>query len=168
MTAIVRPRLRPAGLAGRSVAIGVIASAGLLGTYLLIITLAQGSGHAVEQLATDAPFVILVTLGFGTQVALFTELRSVDRRHRAAVAVTAAGTGTSAAAMLACCAHHLVDLLPLLGLSAAAVFLDAWKTPLLLAGIGMNALGIVAIAHQLSPARRACAIVDGATFESGG
>lgn len=103
----------------------------------------------------------LIAAGFGTQVALFAELRAVDRPHRAAAAVTVAGTGTSAAAMLACCAHHLVELLPLLGLSGAAVFLNAYKTPLFLAGIGMSLVGILIIARQLQQARRACAIVDG-------
>jgi hypothetical protein len=144
----------------RSVAAGLAGSAALLGLYVAIISLAQGVDHALEQLATDALFVGLIAAGFGTQVALFLELRDVDRRHRAAAAVTAAGTGTSAAAMLACCAHHLVDLLPLVGLSAAAVFLDAYKTPLFLVGIGMNVVGIVVIARQLRQARRACAAVE--------
>lgn len=61
--------------------------------------------------------------------------------------------------MLTCCAHHLVDLLPLVGLSAAAVFLNAYKTPLFLVGIGMNVIGIVVIARQLQRARRACAVI---------
>ena len=52
--------------------------------------------------------------------------------------------------------------LPLVGLSAAAVFLNAYKTPLFLVGIGMNVIGIVVIARQLRRARRTCAIVDGA------
>lgn len=149
-------------LAPRSIAVGLIGAGGLLALYLAIISLAQGAEHAIEQLATDAPFVGLILAGFGTQVALFTELRVVDRRHGAAAAVTAAGTGTSTAAMLACCAHHLVDLLPLVGLSAAAVFLNAYKTPLLLLGIAMNIVGIVVIARQLRQARRACAVVDAA------
>ena len=102
----------------------------------------------------------LIALGFGTQVGLFVELRRLDRHHRAGVAVTAASTGTSGAAMLACCAHHVVDLLPLVGLSAAAVFLDAYRTPLLLAGIGMNALGIAVIGRQLRRAGRARAVAD--------
>ena len=162
MTAIVRP-IRPIVPIGfRSVAAGLAGAAALLGLYLGIISLAQGVDHAFEQLAADAIFVGLIAAGFGTQVALFVELRTVDRRHRAAAAVTAAGTGTSAAAMLACCAHHLVDLLPLVGLSAAAVFLNAYKTPLFLVGIGMNLIGIVVISRQLLRARRACAIVDSA------
>ena len=104
MTALARPLL-PTPLVGpRSVAIGVAGAAGLLGVYLAIISLAQGAEHALAQLAADAPFVGLFAAGFGTQIALFAELRAVDRHHRAAAAVTAAGTGTSAAAMLACCA----------------------------------------------------------------
>jgi len=162
VTALARPLL-PTPLVGpRSVAIGVAGAAGLLGVYLAIISLAQGAEHALAQLAADAPFVGLFAAGFGTQIALFAELRAVDRHHRAAAAVTAAGTGTSAAAMLACCAHHLVDLLPILGLSAAAVLLNAYKTPIFLLGIGMNVLGIIIIGRQLQRARRACAVVEAA------
>jgi hypothetical protein len=160
MTALARPLLPTSPIGPRSIAVGLLGAAGLLGVYLGIIGLAQGAEHALEQLATDAPFVGLIAAGFGIQIALFAELRAVDRHHRAAAAVTAAGTGTSAAAMLACCAHHVIDLLPLVGLSAAAVFLNAYKTPLFLVGIGMNVIGIVVIARQLRRARRACAIVD--------
>jgi len=166
VTAIAR-RIPPTSPIGaRSVAAGIVAAAALLGVYLGIVSLAQGVEHAIEQLAADALFVGLIAAGFGTQVALFVELRAVDRRHRAAAAVTAAGTGTSAAAMLACCAHHLVDLLPLVGLSAAAVFLNAYKTPLFVVGITMNVVGIVVIARQLRRARRACAVIDGPAASS--
>jgi len=160
MTAIARPLLPAIPIGPRSIAAGVVAAGALLGVYLAIISLAQGVEHAFDQVATDALFVGLIAAGFGIQIALFVELRAVDRRHRAAAAVTVAGTGTSAAAMLACCAHHLVDLLPLVGLSAAAVFLNAYRTPLFLVGIGMNLTGIVVIARQLARARRACAVAD--------
>ncbi len=84
MIAITRP-LRPTlPIAPRSIAIGLLGAAALLGLYLGIISLAQGAEHALEQLATDAQFVGLIALGFGTQIALFVELRAVDRRHRAA------------------------------------------------------------------------------------
>lgn len=160
MTAVARA-FRPAlPIAPRSIAAGLAGAAVLLGVYLGIVSLAQGVEHAFEQLAIDAVFVGLIAAGFGTQIALFAELRTLDRRHRAAAAVTVAGTGTSAAAMLACCAHHLVDLLPLVGLAGAAVFLNAYKTPLFLVGIGMNLVGIVVIARQLERARRACAVIE--------
>ena len=158
MTAVARSISSIPPITPRSMASGVMAAAALLLVYLGIITVAQGAGHALEQMASDAIFVGLIALGFGTQVALFVELRAVDRRHRASAAVTAAGTGMSAAAMLACCAHHLVDLLPLVGLSAAAVFLNAYKTPLFLVGIAMNVVGIIVIARRLEAARQECAM----------
>lgn len=166
MTAFARSLTRSLPMRSRSIIAGLLAAAALLGIYLGIVSLAQGVDHALEQLAVDAFFVGLIAAGFGIQIALFVELRAVDRRHRAAAAVTAAGTGTSAAAMLACCAHHLVDLLPLVGLSAASVFLNAYKTPLFLVGITMNVIGIVVIARQLQRARQACAVIDGAAQAS--
>ena len=150
MTALARPLRASLPLGPLSIVVGIAGAVALLGLYLGIISLAQGIDHALEQLATDVLFVALVAVGFGIQVGMFAELRTLDRRHRASAAVTAVGTGTSTVAMLACCAHHLVDLLPIIGLSAAAVFLEAYKVPLLVAGIGMNAIGIIVVARQLT------------------
>ena len=125
----------------RPVVFGLLAILGLLVFYLGIITLAQGWGHAVQQLADDRWFVGAIALGFGTQVGLFSYLR---RLHACAAAGgVAASTGTSATAMLACCAHHLADVLPIVGISGAAIFLNAYKTPLLWLGILMNLAGVV-------------------------
>jgi hypothetical protein len=65
----------------------------------------------------------------------------------------AASTGTSTAAMLACCAHHVSDVLPILGISDAAVFLGAYKTPLLWVGLAMNLAGISYLVWQFHPLR---------------
>ncbi len=155
------PGIRQSGVVGwRSAAAGAVGGIALLGWYLGIIMLAQGPAHALEQFAADAPFVLAVTLGFGTQIALFLELRRTAARHRRGAAMTAASTGTSTAAMLACCAHHVADVLPLIGVSAAAVFLDAYKLPLLVLGLAMNALGVAILWRELRKARAACAIAD--------
>ena len=160
MTAI-SPWLQAEATVGRrALAVGIVAGVSLLGTYLGIITLAQGGAHALDQFRADAPFVLAVTLGFGTQVALFVELRRTAARHRRDRAMTAASTGTSAAAMLACCAHHVADLLPLLGVSAAAVFLDSYKVPMLILGVVMNGVGVAVLWRELRRARRACEIAD--------
>ena len=58
------------------------------------------------------------------------------------MAMAAAGGGTSTAAMIACCAHHVTDVLPLLGLSGAAVFLAQYKVPFMVVGIISNIVGI--------------------------
>jgi hypothetical protein len=133
-------------------AFGALGAFGLLAFYLVVITLAQGWGHAVQQLAEDRWFVGAIMAGFGTQIGLFVYLRGLHAQ--AAAAGVAVSTGTSSAAMLACCAHHLVDVLPVVGLSAAAVFLNTYKTPLLWLGIAMNLAGIVHFLIQIRKQRR--------------
>ena len=137
----------------RPAAFGILAALALVAFYLGIVTLAQGWGHAIQQLADDLPFVGAIVAGFGTQVGLFTYLRGMHV-HAAAGGV-ATSTGTSTAAMLACCAHHLVDVAPVIGLSGAAIFLNAYKTPLLWLGIVMNLVGILYLARKVRQARKA-------------
>src|SRR5581483_12315398 len=120
----------------RPVAFGLVAALALLTFYLGVITIAQGWAHAVAQFAEDRWFVGAIAAGVGTQTGLFFYLRALHAQ--AMTGGVAASTGTSTAAMLACCAHHLVDVLPIVGLSGAAIFLDAYKMPLLWLGIAMN------------------------------
>jgi hypothetical protein len=56
--------------------------------------------------------------------------------------------------MVACCLHHVSDLLPVLGLSAAASFLSAYKIPFMLVGLTMNAVGIVVIVRTIRREQR--------------
>lgn len=137
----------------RAALIGLAGGLGLLGFYLGIITLAQGWGHALEQLAIDRWFVGAIVAGFGTQMGLFAHLRGLHVRMRARG--LAAATGANTATMLACCAHHLVEIAPILGLSGAAVFLNAYKTPLLWLGIAMNLIGIAVMVRAIR--RHRCA-----------
>ena len=121
-------------------ALGLLAALGLLGLYLGTITLAQGWAHAIGQLTEDRWFVAAIALGYGVQEGLFTYLRRAAARTTATGVATS--TGTSTVAMLACCAHHAADVLPILGVSGAAIFLNAYKTPLLWLGIAMNLAGV--------------------------
>ena len=139
-----RPFLRP-------LIFGLLAALGLLAFYLGIITLAQGWEHAVQQLGDDRWFVGAIMAGFGTQVGLYTYLRRMQLRARAGG--VAASTGTSTVAMLACCAHHLTDVLAVFGLSGAAIFLTVYKTPLLWLGIVMNLFGIAYLLWQIHQQR---------------
>lgn len=46
--------------------------------------------------------------------------------------------------MVACCAHHLADLVPVIGVSGAAAFLTEWRTEFML-----NAFGVTVAARRL-------------------
>ena len=114
--------------------------------YIGILTWAQGWDYASSQFVRDRLYVIPIILGFGVQAALYSILR-----FRLFIPITStahAGTimgtsgGTSATAMVACCIHHVTDVLPILGLSAAASFLTRYQRPFMLIGLAMNLIGI--------------------------
>lgn len=141
----VTPLLRP-------LVTGTLAVIGLLAFYLIIITLAQGWAHAIEQLRTDRWFIAAIAAGFGTQAGLYTYLRGLHAP--AAAKGLAASTGASTTAMLACCAHHLADVLPIIGVASAAVFLNAYKIPLLWLSIVMNIAGVAYLLWKIQQQRR--------------
>jgi hypothetical protein len=60
----------------------------------------------------------------------------------------------STAAMVACCAHHVTDVLPILGLTAAATFLAEYRIAFMLMGLGMTLIGIVVMSVILFKERR--------------
>lgn len=159
---IVPPSLDPASggqpqvaghvpFAGRSVAVGVIATVGLASFYVVVLSLLGGPGHLGEQISQDAVWVVLLTVGFGLQASLMVELR---RRHRLALqegaAVGAAG-GASALGMVACCAHHVAELAPLLGATGVAVALTAYRTPLMAVAVVITAIGIGVSIRKFDP-----------------
>lgn len=129
-------------------AFGFAASGVLVLLYLGVVTWAQGSAHALELLAQDRAFVAAIASGFGIQVGLYSYLRLVveyGMRMAAPTAATGVGTGTSSAAMMACCAHHVADVLPVVGLSGAAVVLNDYRVPIMVAGLVINGVGVVIV-----------------------
>lgn len=133
-----------------SVVAGVAGSGLLLGLYFGLVSWANSPAHARQLLRDDWYFVLPISGGFGLQVGLVAFLRLLKtRRVAGSTAAGAAGTGASSAAMLACCAHHLADVLPLLGVSGAAVFLDDQRTPIMAAGLAVNLLAAAYMALLL-------------------
>ena len=130
--------------------LGISAAFLLMVVYMTIVSLAQGWAQAVRLLGQDAYLVAPITLSFGVQVGLYTYLRAIVRaRSRSGGALTGASGATSAAAMAACCAHRVADLLPLLGLSAAAGFLAAYKVPFMILGLTVSLFGIALILGRI-------------------
>jgi len=56
--------------------------------------------------------------------------------------------------MLACCIHHVTDVLPILGLSAAASFLAQNQRPFMLLSLIVTGAGILFMLSVLYRARR--------------
>lgn len=143
----------------RSVTWGVAAAAAIAAFYVAVLTASAGWRHLGDTLARDWWLVLPLTVGFGVQVAVLVEVR---RRHKAAHGVTAvagAGAGTSAVGMVACCAHHVADLVPLIGLSGAATFLTAQQRTLMWVAVAFTTAGVVLAIRQLRRAPVVRAVV---------
>ncbi len=136
---------------------GLLGAVFLTGVYLGIVSLAESPKHALELFWQDKVFVIPILLGFGTQVGLYTLLKKglyMPVPVPAGGATTAAGGGMSTMAMVACCAHHVADVLPLVGLTAAATFLANWKIPFMIVGLLTNLIGIAVMIRIILKARQ--------------
>lgn len=128
----------------KPIIIGVSGTVGLMAIYFGILTLANSFSHALEQLMIMWYWFLLLSIGFGVQLGLYSYIKLVKKSNMTAATaeITATG-GVTTGSMIACCAHHIVDILPFLGLSAAAVFLVQYQIPLIQLGIFSNIIGII-------------------------
>ena len=137
---------------------GLAGAVFLTALYFGIVSWAESPQHALELFWEERWIVIPIILGFGVQMALYTILR---RRLFVPVmntgssgALTGASGTTSTLAMVACCAHHVTDVLPILGLTAAATFLANYQTAFMLVGLGTTLVGIAVMVFILIRERR--------------
>jgi hypothetical protein len=125
----------------------LIGSSLMAGVYFGIITWAQGWDYASSQFVLNRWYIVPIYISFGIQAALYSILRfrlfipNTTTGHTGAMMGTSGST--SVTAMVACCLHHVADVLPILGLSAAATFLTRYQRPFMLVGLGLNLIGII-------------------------
>ena len=146
--------------------VGILGVIFLAAIYFGIVSWAESPEHAVDLFWEDRWLVIPILLGFGIQAALYSVLKlrlylpassntpEPGAANPAPAASMGAGGATSTVAMVACCAHHVADVLPILGLTAAATFLAEYRTVFMVVGLGSNLIGIGVILVILLRARK--------------
>lgn len=138
---------RPAGF-------GAAASAALLGVYFGALTLISGWRFTLEQFNEFWFYIVPLAVGFGVQVALYLRLRDVVMLTKEATGVVAASGTTSAAAMISCCAHYLMNVAPVLGATGLVAFVAQFQVELFWVGLLFNLAGIAYVASKLMKASR--------------
>jgi len=131
----------------------LLGSAFIASFYIGILTWAQGWDYATSQFLRNRWYLLPIFITLGIQAALYSILRfrlfiPITSTGHAGSMMGASG-GTSATAMVACCIHHVTDVLPILGLSAAASFLTRYQRPFMLIGLAMNLIGIGVMLYVL-------------------
>src|SRR5581483_850899 len=125
----------------------LLGSALMAGFYFGILTWAQGWDYAASQFSLNRWYVLPIFVTLGIQAALYSILRfrlfipTASTGHTGALMGTSGGT--SVTSMVACCLHHVTDVLPILGLSAAATCLTRYQRPFMLVSLGLNIIGII-------------------------
>jgi len=127
---------------------GIFASIILLSVYFTALTLISGWNFAKIQFDDNWYWIIALSIGYGIQIALFTYLRALHRAKVSAKVVAASGT-TSTAAMISCCAHYLVNILPVIGISGAVAIIGQYQIELFWLGIISNLAGIAYMTKKL-------------------
>lgn len=135
--------------------------AGLVGAILLLIFywatlyfVSKDISHPFEQFNQYKYWIIALVIGFGIQAALFWYIRSELRlANTASKSAIAAGAGTSTFSMAACCAHHILDFLPIVGFSGIALFLTEYQVYFFLLGIISNVIGILLMVRIIKNVR---------------
>lgn len=100
----------------------------MLAFYFAALTiLGRGWGFAWSRFAQYWWLVLSIAATFAGQVYLSTNLK-----------MAAGSGGISGAAMVACCAHHVAEFLPFLGLFTAASFIIRYQFQFMLLALLLN------------------------------
>ncbi|MDD2719714.1 MAG: hypothetical protein PHH47_00210 [Gallionella sp.] len=117
----------------------------LLAIYFAVVSLISGVDFTLEQFTKFWYFFVSLALGFGIQVGLYTYLKQLVGQHGASGKVVAVSGTTSTAAMVSCCAHYLVNILPVLGITGFLTIVAEYQIELFWVGLAFNVAGILYI-----------------------
>lgn len=138
----------------RTIAMGTLAFAALLAIYFSVLTLVSGWGFTVSQFKQFWYYIVPLAAGFGAQIGLYTYLKQLALNHEHCRQVAAASGTTSTAAMIACCAHYLANILPVIGMGGAIALISQFQVEIFWIGMAFNAAGLAYIGRKVVIGRR--------------
>lgn len=138
----------------KNIASGVGASLTMLAIYFAVLTSVSGWDFAQDQFSTYWYFIVSLAIGFGIQIVLYRFIKSLVHGGQGMGRVVGISGTTSTAAMISCCAHYLVNLLPILGVTGLVTFATQYQVKLFWVGLVFNIAGIVYMAKRISKITR--------------
>ena len=128
---------------------GFVGTAVLLAVYFSVVSLISGWPFALDQFAQFWYFIVSLAVGFGIQIGLYTYLKNAVRQKNGSGGVLAVSGTTSTAAMLSCCAHYLVNILPIIGAAGIISFISQYQVELFWVGLAFNVFGIAYVSRKV-------------------
>lgn len=133
---------------------GLLGAGLMLAVYFVVVGLISGMDFALDQFTRFWYFIVLLAAGFGIQLGLYVYLKNLVGPHGASSKVVALSGSTSTAAMVSCCAHYLVNILPILGVTGFLVIVAEYQIELFWLGLAFNAAGVIYILSRVVKASR--------------
>lgn len=134
----------------KSVLRGLAGTVGLLAFYFSVITFISGGDFALGQFFSFWYFIISLASGFGIQIGLYTYLKNISHQRNSSGKIVAVSGTTSTVAMISCCSHYLVNVLPIIGITGAITLVAQYQVELFWLGILANLLGIAYMIRKIS------------------
>lgn len=133
----------------KSVIYGFSGTILLLATYFSIVSLISGWSFALSQFSQFWYFFISLAIGFGIQVGIYVYLKTTINQKSTPSGVLAVSGTTSTVAMISCCTHYFVNILPILGAIGIINLISQYQVKLFWLGLVFNILGIAYLSRQI-------------------
>ena len=135
---------------GRFVFRALVSSFSLLSVYVIILTVGNSLSHAILEIVKWWPFLTFQLLGFGLQASMYLYMRDSQKMGawNGSSSMTMS-SGVSATSMVACCLHHVTELLPIIGFSAATLLLSSYQVVFMSVGVLSNIVGVIIMLIRL-------------------
>jgi hypothetical protein len=131
----------------RNSSLGMLA---VIAVNLLVLFILGFPSMALLQIKKYLPLLVLLVVGFGIQIGLFTYLRHKNILC-SATAITSGGV--SSISMILCCSHYALNVLPFITPSIAS-FLSGYTFEIILLGIISNIFGIAFMVYKIKGVKK--------------
>lgn len=138
----------------KSTIYGILGATILLTIYFSVVSLISGWLFAKNQFLRFWYLFLSLTIGFGIQVSLYIYLKTIIHQRNASSGVLAVSGTTSTVAMISCCAHYFVNILPILGTIGLINLISQYQIKLFWLGLIFNILGIVYLSRKIYKIRK--------------
>ena len=133
----------------RAIFFGLLGTLILFSIYLTVLTLVSGWQFTLRQFSAYWYFILSLSFGFGIQIGLYAYLKTAIKTNNQSSKVVAVSGTTSTIAMISCCSHYLVNLLPIIGITGFIALLSQYQIQLFWVGIAANLIGTVYIGRKV-------------------
>src|SRR3972149_7251587 len=133
----------------KSTMYGLPGTATLLVVYFSSLARISGWTFALDQFAQFWYFVVSLAVGFGVQVGLYAYLKNVIHHPNVSGKILALSGTTSTGAMISCCAHYIVNILPIIGITGFVTIVSQYQIELFWVGLFFNIAGVFYIGNKV-------------------